>query len=161
VSTTSTPTATCPPARTLAAIGQRLDELVAAPPAPDAAAELLALGEEVLQHWVIARGKEPTTEEREGFRLLGLHRQGAEGEPSFNACRETCRELAYHYNLLTPEPGSDCGHADSPQRARMMALVARHLYLFVSGKMETQQLGEFCCSSRPLRERVDSDTAAQ
>jgi hypothetical protein len=143
----------------MAAIGQRLDELVAGPPAPDAAAELLALGEEVLRHWVIARGKEPTTAEREGFRLLALHRQGADGEPSFNACRETCRELAYHYNLLTLEPGD--GHADRPQLARMMALVARHLYLFVSGKMETQQLGEFCCSSRPLRERVDSGTADQ
>jgi hypothetical protein len=147
--------------RTMAAIGQRLDEVVTAAPAPEIAGELLALGEDVLQHWVIARGKEPTTEKREGFRLLALHRQGAEGEPSFNACRETCRELAYHYNLLTLEPGSESGHADSPQRARMMALVARHLYLFVSGKMESQQLGEFCCSSRPLRERVDSDSAAQ
>jgi hypothetical protein len=144
----------------LAAIGQRLDELAAAPPAPAAAAELLALGEEVLQHWVIAKGREPTTGEREGFRLLALHRQGADHDPSFNACRETCRELAYHYNLLTLQPTDESAHADRAQRARMMALVARHLYLFVSGKMETQQLGEFCCSSRPLRERVDSGEAA-
>ena len=36
----------------------------------------------------------------ESFRLLALHRQGARGVPSFNACRETCREIAYHYNLL-------------------------------------------------------------
>jgi hypothetical protein len=33
----------------------------------------------------------------------------------------------------------------------MMALVANHLYLFISGKMETEQLGEFCCSSKPIR----------
>jgi hypothetical protein len=144
------------PTHTLAAIGQRLDALAAAPPAPRAAAELLALGEEVLQHWVIARGKEPTTEEREGFRLLALQRQGADRDPSFNACRETCRELAWHYNLLTLQPQDETGHADSLQWARMMVLVARHLYLFVSGKMETQGLGEFCCASRPVRERVDS-----
>ena len=155
------PTAAPTPASTLAAIGQRLDELAAAPPAPVAAAELLALGEQVLQHWVIAKGKEPTNGEREGFRLLALHRQGADQDPSFNACRETCRELAYHYNLLTLPPPDEQGHADSAQRARMMALVARHLYLFVSGKMETQRLGEFCCSSRPLREGVDCGSAAQ
>ena len=112
--------------------------------------ELLAIGEEVLEHWIVARGETPTGESREGFRLLGLHRQGAAGDPSFNACRETCRELAYHYNLLTLQPD----HEDSERRARMMALVANHLYLFISGKMETEQLGEFCCSSKPLRSGV-------
>jgi len=141
----------------ISAIGDRIDTLTAAPPAPGDAAELLALGEQVLEHWVRARGKEPTRDEREGFRLLALHRQGADKDPSFNACRETCRELAYHYNLLTQQPDD----ADSAQRALMMALVARHLHLFVSGKMETEQLGEFCCSSRPLREGVDSGTQAQ
>ena len=88
---------------------------------------------------------------------MALHRQGADKDPSFNACRETCRELAYHYNLLGQQPD----HPDTAQRARMMALVANHLYLFIGGKMESQQLGEFCCSSRPVRERVDSGTQAQ
>ena len=143
------------PGLSLADIGRRLDRLTAAPEQVDPA-ELLQLGETVLEHWVSARGKEPTREQREGFRLLALHRQGADKDPSFNACRETCRELAYHYNLLTLEPG----HEDAPRRRRMMALVANHLYLFISGKMETQQLGEFCCSSRPLRTGVDAgDTA--
>jgi hypothetical protein len=141
----------------VAAIGQRLDALVAAPAAAEDAVQMLALGEAILEHWVRAKGKEPTRGEREGFRLLALHRQGADKDPSFNACRETCRELAYHYNLLTLEPD----HPATAQRARMMALVANHLYLFISGKMETEQLGEFCCSSRPLRERVDSGTQAQ
>jgi len=140
----------------LAAIGQRLDALNAAPPAPADAPELLALGEAVLEHWVLAKGRQPTTELREGFRLLALQRQGADKDPSFNACRETCRELAYHYNLLTLQPD----HPESQQRARMMALVANHLYLFISGKMETAGLGEFCCSSRPLREKVDAKAAA-
>ena len=39
------------------------------------AAKLLELGEEVLEHWVRARGAEPTNDTREGFRILALHRQ--------------------------------------------------------------------------------------
>ena len=144
-------------ARSVGTIGQRLDALIAAPATVEDAAEMLALGEDILEHWVRARGKEPTHDEREGFRLLALHRQGADKDPSFNACRETCRELAYHYNLLALEPD----HEAAAQRARMMVLVANHLYLFISGKMESEQLGEFCCSSKPLRERVDSGTQAQ
>jgi len=141
----------------MAELGKRLDALTRAQPAAADAGEMLGLGEKALEHWVRAKGKQPTRAEREGFRLLALHRQGADKDPSFNACRETCRELAYHFNLLTLEPD----HPDAAQRARMMALVANHLYLFISGKMESQQLGEFCCSSRPVRERVDSGTQAQ
>ncbi|RPI47738.1 MAG: hypothetical protein EHM59_03285 [Betaproteobacteria bacterium] len=58
---------------------------------------LLGASEEILERWVSARGGVPTAATSEGFRLLALHRQGARGAPSFNACRETCRELAYHY----------------------------------------------------------------
>jgi hypothetical protein len=143
--------------KSLAEIDSRLEALIAQPPAPADAYEMLALGEDVLKHWVIARGKEPTEEEREGFRLLALHRQGADREPSFNACRETCRELVYHYNLLTlPSEQPRSG-----QQAAMMAWVARHLLLFVTGKMETEKLGDFCCASRPLRAGVDEELAAQ
>ena len=144
---------------TLSEIGQRLQALVAAPATPVDAPELLALGEDVLRHWVLAKGKQPTDDEREGFRLLALHRQGADGDPSFNACRETCRELAYHYNLLTLQPADNSEREDGSRQARMMALVANHLYLFISGKMETEALGEFCCSSRPLRTGVDAGGA--
>ena len=138
-------------------IGARLDELIAAPPAPEDAAELLSLGEQVLEQWVLAKGREPTMEQREGFRLLALHRQGAEKDPSFNACRETCRELAWHFNLLRQQPD----HPESAQRAQMMVWVARHLQLFISGKMEIEQLGEFCCASKPIRETVDAKANAQ
>ena len=138
-------------------IGQRLDQLIAGPPQRQNAAELLSLGEEILEHWVRARGKEPTSDQREGFRLLALHRQGSDKEPSFNACRETCRELAWHYNLLTLQPE----HEETDQRSMMMALVCNHLFLFVSGKMQTEQLGEFCCASRPVREKVDGERPAQ
>lgn len=114
----------------------------------DVAAErLLALAEEVLEHWIAARGGEPTGGQVEGFRLLALHRQGARGVPSFNACRETCREIAYHYNLLRLEP--DAGLDEG--RRRMMVMLTMHLALFVSGKMQIDGLGEFCCASRPLR----------
>jgi hypothetical protein len=112
-----------------------------------AAGELLRLGEDVLEQWIAARGGQPTGAKREGFRLLALHRQGAQGAPSFNACRETCRELVYHYNLITLQPD----HPDTRRRLAMAAMLAQHLYLFVSGKMQVEELGEFCCSSRPLR----------
>jgi len=126
--------------RTLAEIERALS-------VPASAAELLAAAEEVLEHWIHARGETPTAEEREGFRLLALHRQGTRGEPSFNACRETCREIAYHYNLLSAGAEAEA----AARQARMMAMLVKHLALFVGGKLETAGLGDFCCSSRPLR----------
>lgn len=117
------------------------------------AARLLALAERVLEQWVVARGDTPTDAQREGFRLLALHRQGARDEPSFNACRETCREIVYHYNLLQLDPT----HAQTAQRQSMMAMLVRHLALFVSGKLEVAGLGEFCCASRPLRTAADDE----
>ena len=111
------------------------------------AAELLALSEEVLEHWVIAKGDSPTDDTREGFRLLALHRQGTRGDPSFNACRETCREIAWHYNLITMQPEA----TEITDRLQMMKMISSHLYLFTSGKLQVAGLGEFCCSSRPIR----------
>ncbi len=111
---------------------------------------LLARAEAVLEEWVRARGEEPTREAIETFRLLALHRQGARGVPSFNACRETCREIAYHYNLL--------GERADARLEDMMRMLVQHLELFVRGKMEVEGLGDFCCASRPLRkgeERID------
>lgn len=131
----------------LAAIETELDRFNPHAQPEIAARHLLELAEEVLAHWVAARGAIPTDERREGFRLLALHRQGTSGVPSFNACRETCREIAYHYNLLTAETQS----SQAPQRQRMMALLVRHLLLFVTGKLQVEGLGEFCCASKPLR----------
>ncbi len=106
---------------------------------------LLARAESVLEEWIRARGEEPTQDRVETFRLLALHRQGARGEPSFNACRETCREIAYHYNLL--------GAAADGRAQGMMQLLVNHLELFVRGKMEVAGLGDFCCASRPVRQQ--------
>lgn len=105
--------------------------------------KLLERAERILEKWIRARGGEPTHETVEGFRLLALHRQGCKGVPSFNACRETCREIAYHFNLL--------GNKHETRTLEMMERLVVHLELFVSGKMEVERLGEFCCSSRPLR----------
>jgi hypothetical protein len=124
-------------------------------PDPQAGAEqLLALAEEALEHWITARGDSPTDDEREGFRLLALHRQGAKGDPSFNACRETCREVAYHYNLIKLQPDA----VEITDRLQMMGMVSNHLYLFISGKMQVAQLGDFCCSSRPIRTGSEAET---
>jgi hypothetical protein len=111
--------------------------------------QLLKLAEKILEDWIAARGEQPTHETSEGFRLLALHRQGARGVPSFNACRETCREIVFHRNLLfNPEQNSD---REEKQNHMMMTMLVRHLALFVYGKMEVEGLGEFCCSSRSLR----------
>lgn len=134
----------------LAAIEDEVDRLALADDGAEVAMQLLGVAERVLECWVAARGDVPTTATSEGFRLLALHRQGAQNAPSFNACRETCREIVYHYNLLTAEPAGD----RSARRQRMMAMLVRHLALFVGGKMQVEKLGEFCCASRPLRERA-------
>ncbi len=110
---------------------------------PDPAVVLLQTSESILENWLQAHGETPTREEREGFRLLALHRQGAKSDPTFNACRETCREIAYYANLLR----LNC----TAERVELSAMLARHLMLFVQGKLENSQLGEFCCSSRSLR----------
>ena len=144
-------------------VSARLDGMVAAPDAdlmaaaPERANELLALGEAILETWLMARSETPTDRKVEGFRLLALHRQGARGEPSFNACRETCRELVYHHNLVQLEPANP----DTARRLRLGAMVACHLALFIGGKLEMAGLGEFCCSSRPLRQREASAQPAE
>ena len=134
--------------RPFADIEAEIEALARAPEGPEAAAyALLAAGEEILEGWISARGAEPTEERKEGFRLLALHRQGANADPSFNACRETCRELVYHYNLIQSDPA----HGDIKSRVRMAAYVARHLCYFIGGKLEETGLGEFCCSSKQMR----------
>jgi hypothetical protein len=131
------------------AIEARLDAIAqhgsATPTA--AAAELLVLGSEVMSLWVLARGEVPTQDTKEGFHLLALQRQGSKGEPSFNACRETCRELIFHYNQIVAEPD----HADTRKRLTLAAMLAKHLCLFVEGKMQVEGLGEFCCAAKPMR----------
>ena len=112
---------------------------------------MLGWGECILENWIGAQGHQPTQSKREGFRILALHRKGSRGNPSCNACRETCRELVYHYNLILDDP---C-HEATVRRLKMATMVARHLCLFVQGKMEENGLGDFCCSSRPVRTAIE------
>ncbi len=109
--------------------------------------ELLLLSCEVMSLWVESRGQVPTHDTKEGFRLLALQRQGAKGEPSFNACRETARELVFHHNRILDEPD----HRDTDKRIKLAAMVAKHLCLFVEGKMQVEGLGAFCCAAKPMR----------
>jgi len=133
--------------RSLADIEQAIEAVSDEHGAAAGAQELLALSEEALEHWVTAKGDTPTDDTREGFRLLALHRQGTKGDPSFNACRETCREIAYYYNLINMPPEA----TEITDRLQMMKMISSHLYLFISGKLQVAGLGEFCCSSRPIR----------
>lgn len=139
--------------RSLAELEEAIHAVSPRPDGRAAAEALLAFGEEVLEHWIVARDEAPTRDTREGFRLLALHRQGTKGDPSFNACRETCRELVYYFNLVT----GDLDHPKTGDRLEMMRMICGHLFLFVSGKLEVAGLGDFCCSSRPLRERAEHD----
>lgn len=140
--------------RSLADIESGIADISAAADIQAAAEELLRLSEEVVEHWIVAKGEVPGDEKREGFRLLGLHRQAAKGDPSFNACRETCREVVYYYNLISMQPEL----AETTNRVAMMKMISKHLYLFISGKMQVAALGDFCCSSKPIRLTTDIDS---
>jgi len=139
--------------RSLAELEQAIAAVKAEADPAAAAQELLCISEEVLEHWIAAKEMDPTQETREGFRLLALHRQGTKGEPGFNACRETCREIAYHYNLVTMQ----ANHVEIVNSIEMMRMICSHLFLFISGKMQVAELGEFCCSSKPMRLTADPE----
>lgn len=108
----------------------------------------LADAEGIVESWLTARGMEPTQDTVEGFQLLALHRQGARDDPSFNACRESCREIVYLRNVVALY---DDDPAQQRHHLRLQAMVLRHLALFVGGKLQEAGLGDFCCSSRPIR----------
>lgn len=116
---------------------------------------LLQAGEVIMERWLEAQGQKPTDDQHEGFRLLALQRQAAREDPSFNACRESCRELVYQCNVAAAA-NDDLERA---QHLRLAAAVAKHLALFIDGKLQNSKLGEFCCSARPLRASDNADAA--
>jgi hypothetical protein len=133
--------------RSFAQLEAALDHPVS-PDAPvEAATSMLHVGEEALENFLLAKGKIPVEDQIEGFRLLALHAQGSADDPSFDSCVETARELVYQYNLIRLEPE----HADTTSRLKMMQIVARHLVVFVGGKLEVAELGNFCCAAKPIR----------
>ncbi len=112
-------------------------------------AMLLEAAETVMETWIEAHAGEPTKKTFEGFRLLALHRQIAREDPSFNACRESCRELVYQCNVAENQSELET----RAHRLRLASTVLTHLALFIDGKLENARLGEFCCSARPIRAR--------
>ncbi len=138
-----------------AAIEARIDGILmlTEPPCDPVALAERALddGETLLEAWLTAKGQQPTSETVEGFRLLALHRQGARGDPSFNAARETCRELVYLRNVIALY---DDDAAEAFRHLRLQAMVLRHLSLFLGGKLVESGLGDFCCASRPLHDQA-------
>jgi len=48
-------------------------------------------------------------------------------------------------------------HVETTNRVEMMKMISSHLYLFISGKMKVAELGDFCCSSKPVRFTLDFD----
>ena len=116
---------------------------------------LLADAQAAVTAWLAAQGAEPTRDEVEGFALLGLHRQAARLDPSFNACRESCRELIYQCNVASAADDP----AERARRLRLAAMVGAHIALFVAGKLETAGLGTFCCAARPVRATHDDGVA--
>ncbi len=145
-----------------AALQARLDAIAGLPAgarqenAGALAAELLLTAERILETWVVAHEGTPTESRKEGFRLLALHAQGARGEPSFNACRETCREIVFQHNVVMAAASGE----ERDRALRLMIMVVRHLALFISGKLEVAGLGEFCCASKPLRLAGNSQPAS-
>ncbi len=133
--------------RTIAAIEEWVEGWSPEGASAAAPGELLAAAEDVLENWLQAHNRTPTRKTKEGFRLLALHSQAARGDPSFNACRETCREAAYRYNLAATE----LAPAEWRVNIATMRRVVQHLVYFVGGKLRNAQLGEFCCASRPIR----------
>lgn len=137
-------------AERLARLAAELDAVEGGTGGPEeVAVMLLGIAEQVLETWIEAHGQVPTRATKEGFRVLALHRQGARGDPSFNACRETVRELVYRHNVAR-EPGAIAAPA-WPRERTLMVMVARHLCLFIEGKLTEAGLGTFCCSAKPVR----------
>ena len=121
--------------------------------APD---ELLALGEAILETWLAAHGEiADDRARRKAFACWRCTARARAATPSFNACRETCRELVYHHNLVRLDPAHPISRAacGSVQWWRGTWL------LFIGGKLEVAGLGEFCCAARPLRRARGLGTA--
>lgn len=71
-------------------------------PAP-VAAELLQLGEEILEHAVIVRGHTPLDKPSEGSRLLALQAQCTRLDPALVSLDDPCRRLLDRYDAVMAE----------------------------------------------------------
>lgn len=106
------------------------------------AAELVQIGEEILEHWLLARGETPAAANETELRLLTLQAQCTALEPRFEGCRTACLELIDQANLVTGEPE----HAATAERLLVAVAADFHLYSFVTSRMAEAGLRE---SGRP------------
>ncbi len=100
-------------------------------PAP-IAAELVQLGEEILEHWLLAAGGTPVADGgEEQLRLLALQAQCVAREPGFAACRTACLEVIDQATLVTADPE----HAATQERLLVAVAADFHLYTWVTSRM--------------------------
>jgi hypothetical protein len=102
------------------------------------ATELVQLGEEILEHWILARGEAPASESEETLRLLALQAQSTALDPRFDACRAACLELIDQHTLVVGEPE----HSATVERLLVAVATAFHLYSFVTSRMAEAGLRE-------------------
>lgn len=105
---------------------------------PPIAAELTRIGEEILEHWLLARGETPPEGNEEELRLLALQARCTALEPRFEGCRAACLELIDQANLVTAEPE----HAATAERLLVAVAADFHLYSFVTSRMAEAGLRE-------------------
>jgi hypothetical protein len=101
-------------------------------------AELVQLGEESLEHWLLARGETPAAGNEKELRLLTLQAQCTALEPRFEGCRAACLELIDQTNLVAGEPE----HAATAERLLVAVAADFHLYSFVNSRMAEAGLRE-------------------
>jgi hypothetical protein len=104
---------------------------------PPIATELVQIGEEILEHWVLAKGAIPVTQS-EGARLLALQAQCTATEPRFETCRAACLELVDQASLVTADPD----HEATAERLLVAVGADFHLYSFVTSRMAEAGLRE-------------------
>lgn len=94
------------------------------------AAELLQLGEEILEHAVLARGQTPATQPAGEPRVLELQTQCERIDARLAALREPCRRLLEHYDAVMGMPDDD----QAGPRLLAAAQAAGDLYSLVAGR---------------------------
>lgn len=105
---------------------------------PPIAAELVQIGEEIFEHWLLAKGETPVPSSGEELRLLALQSQCAASEPRFATCRSPCLELVDQTSLVTADPD----HEATAERLLVAVAADCNLYSFVTSRMSEAGLRE-------------------
>lgn len=105
---------------------------------PPIAIELVQLGEETLEHFLLARDETPAEANDKELRLLTLQAQCAALDARFDSCRAACLEVIDQTNLVAGEPE----HAATAERLLVAVAADFHLYSFVTSRMAEAGLRE-------------------